>query len=139
MSPKLLHGTVTLAVLANYVALLTVGQSLHEHGASPALPSEAAACSHAAHFHTSHHWHLEACGPQDQSQGEHGEQAADLVVDPVVGCLICQFLSQKPIPVEPVQAVISSPLAADVETLAPCFLAHPFPRCRHIRGPPTVV
>jgi hypothetical protein len=132
-------GAIRIAILANYVSLLTIGQSLHNHGvATTAAPprlvcAHGCSCSHAADDSA----YSRARSPERQKQL--GWSAGEAAVPDDQPCLICRFLSQKPAPFSSREAVVSSSFVSRVAILKPSGFPLPPWQALRVRGPPAVI
>lgn len=140
MVRTLLGRAVAFVVLTNYVALLTIGQSLHDHRDQSVSRSHQIGCSHAEAVACSHGAkHAIEGAFRDDGRPDDVEHQLGATVGDDHTCLICRFLGQKPVSVPIVRAAVCSPLIGDVEPLAPPCVSRHGTRSFDARGPPVVV
>lgn len=133
---------VTLAVLTSYIALLTVGQSLHNHGGRgwPENGTERCRFVHAATSCVLHHSsHQREAGATAENGTERISPTKQSAISDDHPCLVCRFLNQKTISAPAVAAVLSYPLSDHVKASALCRVMQRFAGCADIRGPPGII
>ena len=132
------RSVATLAVLANYLLALTLGGALHVHGPrrcartsgeSPSAPRQDRAGCPAGHS-------SDRLGCRPHHKADRTASLAGFCHSE--NCPVCRFLSQKPVPDAPIEAVAYAGPARELAVARPLRRAGRVASAHQIRGPPPV-
>ena len=140
MLPIRLQTIIAAVVLANYAAILTIGQGLHQHGHRTIDPHEAAG-PHTVCCATADRQLPDLAIAEERSPDETIPtwQQDDTSLAEATICTICRFLSKKPVPAFSPRLIQSAPFVGRVEPAAVPVVFHPCLFNGDIRGPPAIV